>query len=318
MSAVCRLEACWPGTVGPRFRGLFSFGIQMKFQRLACLVATTLLSACELEPFGEPPRVPPPVPCATTADCCAQSPSSICASSSGTCEPNPFCAQDPNCFGSRFGQCSGTGPTPTDPTHPTDPSPGCRAFPVGSATFGPPAFFCGAPGPTTNAVMSDLNLFWQSSMVACACDGLDSLGAGCQNNAMVMPATPGYIYYDRNMLAQLTQATGLGLSAAWFMAHEAGHNVQLVLNMPVSSGKARELSADCLAGYFVAWLVCTGRVPWEYSNAAFTTACQVGDPFASPWFSHHAHGTCSERQTAVSQGTTAYQRGLAPWTACLF
>jgi hypothetical protein len=281
------------------------------------------LGACELDPFGSPAPPPPPapsVPCASTADCCAHSPSSLCSFSTGTCTPNAFCASDPACFGSRFGQCGASTPAPPapDPTPPPTADT-CPEFSVGAAPIGPPAFaVCGVPGSSTATFMADLNLFWRSSMVACACDSPDALQAGCQSNGMVLSATPGYIYYDRNLLAHLTASTGLGLSAAWFIAHEAGHNVQLALGIPASSGKQKELGADCLAGYFIAWLACEGRVPWSYTDAALQTACQIGDPFTSPWFAHQAHGTCAERQQAVSLGMRAYGNGNAPWLACAF
>jgi hypothetical protein len=284
----------------------------------ACLVV--FVTGCELEPF-EPFPSAPSVPCTSTAECCGHSPTSLC--SNGVCQANVFCGQDPRCFGSRFGQCGGAPTDPNDPVDPTDPTdptdPMCPSFGVGSTPLGPPAFaVCGQPGANTAVFMNDINLFWGSSMVACACDSPDALQAGCQNNGMVLGATPGYIYYDRAILAQLTASTGLGLSAAWFMAHEAGHNVQIAFNLPASSGKNRELGADCLAGYFIGWLACTGRVPWSYTDAAFATACQIGDPFVSPWFAHQAHGTCAERQQAVSLGLRGFGNGQVPWVACAF
>lgn len=276
------------------------------FRRVAAAVLASSLIGCEPEPLDG-------TPCSSTSECCSDSPSSLCSTSDGVCQPNPFCAQDPNCFGSRFGVCTGT--TPVGPGDNPDPS--CPNFGGGSRPLSQPAFYCGEPGPSTVAIMADLNLFWRSQMVACACDTPDALAAGCQGNAFVLPATPGYIYYDRQQLQQLSDTTGAGLSAAWFIAHEAGHNMQLSAGMGFASGKARELSADCFAGFFVAWLGCTGRVDWQYSGAALVTACQVGDPFASPWFSE-THGTCPERQQAVSLGAAAYQRGEQPWQACAF
>jgi hypothetical protein len=253
-------------------------------------------------------------PCTRLQDCCSHSPSALCDEDTGTCVSNPFCAQDPNCFGSRWGACSAGPSTPDAGPIPNQ----CPSFPANSRTLTQPMFFCGQPGPLTAAFMSDLNLFWQSSMVSCGCDDATSLSSGCQSNAMVLAQTPSYIYYDRNMLDYLARTTGLGLSAAWFLAHEAGHNVQLSLNLQYSSGKARELGADCFAGYFVAWLECTGRINWSYSNAALMTACQVGDPFVSGWFSPGAHGTCPERQEAVQRGLSSYKLGQEPWRVCTF
>jgi hypothetical protein len=43
--------------------------------------------------------------CETTADCCSDSPSSLCTG--GVCKPNPFCEADPNCRGARWGVCTG-------------------------------------------------------------------------------------------------------------------------------------------------------------------------------------------------------------------
>jgi len=262
---------------------------------------------------AEPSEPTTPVPCTSSADCCDHSPASLCGSPSGTCEYNPFCAQDPRCFGSRFGQCDG-GP-PGGPGHPPS-GPACPTFAVGSGPLGPPPFYCGPPGTLTTRFIADLNTFWQSGLVACACDTADVLAFGCQGNGFVMPDAPGYIFYDRALLDHLASSTGAGLSAAWFLAHEAGHNVQLRLGMPYPSGKARELGADCLAGYFVAWLECEGLVDSSFTGAAFATACQIGDPFASPWFAEQAHGTCHERQSAVQHGYSAYASGLSPAHAC--
>jgi hypothetical protein len=42
--------------------------------------------------------------CASSRDCCEHSPSSLCTED-GYCESNYLCAEDPTCYGSRFGVC---------------------------------------------------------------------------------------------------------------------------------------------------------------------------------------------------------------------
>jgi hypothetical protein len=76
----------------------------LKLGTFAMLVGLGAVLACG-------PTTPSGKPCTTTADCCDQGPSSLCDTQHYVCQPNSFCASDARCYGSRFGQCSGTGPT---------------------------------------------------------------------------------------------------------------------------------------------------------------------------------------------------------------
>lgn len=178
----------------------------------------------------------------------------------------------------------------------------------------PPPFSCPAPGPVTQAVMQKLNTFWQSAVVACVC-AQDSLAAGCLRNAVVFSQSVGYIYFDRSLLVALDQ-TGSTLPGDFVMAHEFGHNIQIRLNLPSSGGKFKELQADCLGGYYIGWLVKNNQTTANDVARTFGTACNLGDPGFSQWWERGAHGTCSERISALQGGISGYLSGVAPGQAC--
>ena len=206
--------------------------------------------------------------------------------------------------------CGGSDPGPST----TGPSPSSSpqdSFPLHAAPIFSPPFLCGPQGPATVNVMQRLNAFWQSNVIACSCQ-TDAFLAGCSHNAMV-PAL-GYIFYDAAFLTGLDGTAGSPLPADFFMAHEFGHNVQLQLGLaPI--GKNRELQADCLGGYFVGNQIRHGASQSEVLTT-FTFACQIGDPFASPWWQTGAHGTCPERVSALQLGIAGYLNGLLPGQAC--
>jgi len=187
------------------------------------------------------------------------------------------------------------------------------------STVSQPAITCGVPGSLTVNIIQQINAFWQSQMSACACDDpIQSQQIMCTNNAEVLSQTPGWIYYDRNILNWLTQqANGDPIGAAWFLSHEAGHNLQIFNNLPASSPKARELEADCLSGYFLAWLQCTKQATQMDINAVLGAICAAGDPIATPWFAS-SHGTCPERVQQVTRGYQSYQQSVRPSVACVF
>jgi hypothetical protein len=206
---------------------------------------------------------------------------------------------------------------PVDAGNPVDPGPRpgptCSTLRGGSAPSGLPAVACGSPGPTTTSILQDVNTFWQSRMSPCACDQ-----SGCLFNAWVLPQTPGYIYYRRDFLEWISQAAGGStIGAAWMLSHEAGHNLQLAWGLRYSSPKAQELGADCLSGYFLAWLQCNGRSNMSDMLATTYSICAASDSRPSSWFDA-AHGTCPERQAAVQRGALGYQNGAPPTLNCAF
>jgi predicted metalloprotease len=165
--------------------------------------------------------------------------------------------------------------------------------------------------------MQKLNAFWESNVVACACQA-DAYAAGCTRNAFVVPAGYGYIFYDAYFLDALDSTTGSTLPADFLMAHEFGHNIQLALglNFPGKASKAIELQADCLGGYYVGFQAKSGQVTSSEVISTFQFACSIGDPYASPWWAPGAHGVCVERTNALQQGINGYIAGLLPGQAC--
>lgn len=169
--------------------------------------------------------------------------------------------------------------------------------------------------------MADVNHVWNSAIVACRCDAaaLADPRNPCANGAYAWPDTPGYVFYDQATLdAALATSGGLPSAAAWVIAHEAGHNVQFATGLSRVSATpvGMELSADCLAGYWIAVMSCEGRGNMADFMAAMTTACSHQDPGGSPWFYPGTHGGCAQREAAVLTGIQAQQSGTDPLTAC--
>ena len=216
----------------------------------------------------------------------------------------------------------GCDPLPTEPDPPPTSPPPVAPPPVSCATrpggvrpaFGPP-LFCGPTGPAAVGTLRDLNAFWSSSVQACSC-GPDAFAQGCTNNAFVTPNGLGYIYYDASFLNGLSGATGSFLPPAYFLAHEFGHNIQLAYGRAYPAAIARELSADCYAGYFMGWLACSSRTNQAEIQQALAFACSIQDPLGTPWWDPRAHGTCAQRVDAVLKGFRANLATVPPIDAC--
>lgn len=188
----------------------------------------------------------------------------------------------------------------------------CQTLQAGVRPLGAPAFACGATGVLTAQIMADINTFWQSQLTPCACTD-----ASCPFNAWALAQTPGYVYYRPDFLEWLRQAGGGALiGPAWMLSHESGHDIQIAASIRYSSDKARELGADCLSGYFLAWLACSGLKNVTDMATASNVICQTGDPRASGWFEPATHGTCTERLNAVQRGITGYHNGQSPLQLC--
>ena len=188
------------------------------------------------------------------------------------------------------------------------------SFPARVAALGPPPFACGQPGQATLDVLQKLNAFWQSNVIACACQS-DALANGCASNAIVYRSGYGYIFFDRNYLTSIDAATGSPLPADFFLSHEFGHNIQMALGLNLP-GKGMELQADCLGGFYVGYQAKTGQVTSTEVLKTFQFACSIGDPVVSPWWVSGAHGVCTERAAALQRGIDGYFAGLLPGQAC--
>jgi hypothetical protein len=191
----------------------------------------------------------------------------------------------------------------------------CEGFTVGVQTDSTPTLGCGLPGDLSLDIQARINTFWGSFITPCACDQ----PAPCTGNGLVLAQDPGITYYDRSLLERLTSMAGGDLIApAWLLSHEAGHSIQLKTGMGSLGSKPSELSADCLAGYFLGWLGCIGEASDDSIHIALSTACNAGDPVAQPWFAPGAHGTCIERASAVALGIEGYRNVQRPSLACAY
>jgi hypothetical protein len=202
---------------------------------------------------------------------------------------------------------SGCGPGNDDPSSNTGPQ---SSYPAHAAPTTPPPYLCIAPGSGTQTLMQRLNAFWQSQVIACACDSW-ALAQGCAGNAF---GGNGYIYYDREFLNAIDLQSGSALAGDFFMAHEFAHSIQTALGVRLP-GKLKELQADCLGGYYVGHQIHQGQVTQPALVSAFNFACSIGDPFVSGWWDS-THGVCPERVTALQRGISGYFSNIPPLNAC--
>ncbi|WP_437948935.1 hypothetical protein WME98_51305 [Sorangium sp. So ce296] len=194
----------------------------------------------------------------------------------------------------------------------------CEGRPANIAPVNEPPFSCGAPGPSTLGIMADLNMMWESEVQACAC-GVDL--PSCASNALALDYRQGgrgYVYYDPSILQWFLESTGTMLAPAWFLGHEVGHNIQQEFGAISPAMIARELGADCYSGYFIGWLLCNGRANDADVMGTLAAACKVAEGTGHPWFDINTHGTCQQRQQAISTGINAYLGGVPPLQACTF
>ena len=284
-------------------------GIAWRALPLGLALCVAAVVSCDIEPKSQP--LGPA--CTTLSDCCTAGPSDLCSDDPAggkTCQANSYCAGDTNCFGSRFGACGALPPTP--------PPGSCPHYAFGMHPLTPPPFLCGGIADSTTALMTaDINNLWGSTSQFCSC-GSDALAAGCMNNAVVFnaPYGYGYVFFDQNFLYALAYANGgHPMAAAWLLAHESGHDVQLNFGMSYGTNVARELGADCFSGYFLQWIACEGRATASDINSALSAACGGQDPYGTPWFAP-GHGTCAQRMGAVQWGMSGYASGVNPVFRC--
>jgi predicted metalloprotease len=112
-------------------------------------------------------------------------------------------------------------------------------------------------------------------------------------------ARDGRVYLD---LAFLRAVDG-DLARAYVVAHELAHHVQAVSGDP-SSGVARELGADCLAGLWAGDEMRRGRVLETDVDGALAEASRVGDDRSCPTCAPEewSHGSGAERAAAFARG----------------
>lgn len=212
--------------------------------------------------------------------------------------------------------CGGGGDSPPPQSGGDTKSVPTISFSMKIAPIGPPPFQCGDPSVRTQAAIQKLNSFWDSKVILCACR--KDAEATCQGNAFVHPQGLGYIYYDADFLQGLDSNTKSDLPADNVLAHEFGHNIHRVRgdNIFFLTSKIAELSADCLAGFYVGYQEQSGQVKRQDVANTFDLACDAGDQVFTPWFTFGTHGTCGERKRALDQGIDGFQNGLRPEQAC--
>jgi predicted metalloprotease len=187
----------------------------------------------------------------------------------------------------------------------------CPIVPTRIAPTAAPEFSCGPLDAFHTTLMADVNQFWGANVQACAC-GPD-FPSGCEGAFSLM--TKGQIYIGVDFV------NGLGLSgsampAQYVYAHEFGHEIEGHFNALAPTTQQKELTADCLAGYYLGSLVCRGLATAFDIRTTLATACIIADGTGDPIEDRDTHGTCEQRATSVAVGIDAYLAGLPPLAAC--
>jgi predicted metalloprotease len=86
--------------------------------------------------------------------------------------------------------------------------------------------------------------------------------------------------------------------------------------MRAPTTQQRELTADCLAGYYLGSLACRGLVTEEDVKTTLATACIIADGTGDPIADLATHGTCEQRVKSVAVGMNAYLAGDSALAAC--
>ena len=185
----------------------------------------------------------------------------------------------------------------------------CDGFDVKIEPIESPPFTCGIPGQVVAAIVAEIGSFWNSQIRACAIVGDNPLPRGnawslgfCETG----PGAQGVIYYDPAILELQAFRSGTVVAPSWFLAHEVGHQIQSFHNSAPELSIGRELGADCLAGYFVGSLICSGRINRNDVAGTLSEVCAGQDPAQVQWFDEMAHGTCTQRQSAFLLGVNTY------------
>jgi hypothetical protein len=250
------------------------------------------------------------VHCHTNADCCGDGPSSLCQD--GACEANEFCAQDPNCFGSRFGACGappircgdGVCAAGEVTTCPADcPTRDACASLVARHWAG--AQGCYPIGGYAQFTADELDTVWNTTpQLICAYAASDGRVGPCgpliANNALYCPLDNTISWDIAFMNAQYA---GFGdFAPAVVIAHEWGHRNQALAGLIGGSRTTfqNEQHADCQAGIFAAVAEDRGLLQMGDVMEAFASLCAGGG--TSGWFDPTSHGSCGERVAAFQHG----------------
>ena len=165
---------------------------------------------------------------------------------------------------------------------------------------------------TVESILRNLSVFWNSSFVPCDCSDIDPR---CRMNAFASSEAPGFIWYDDALVNLMSEGESL-VPVAYLMAHEAAHHIQFQHGYNFAFPIEAELSADCMAGYFLGYLACTGQVDGVDVEASLSAVCSIGDLPNTPWWSESAHGTCEARTIMTLAGISGYALRVPPRDWC--
>ena len=179
------------------------------------------------------------------------------------------------------------------------------------APTAPPQYSCGPIDAVDAAIAADVNAFWGSQVVTCSC-GPD-FPEMCEGAYSLF--FHGYVYLSLEFMHGLT-ASGSLTPTQYVYAHEFGHELEGHYDAYAPTTQQRELTADCLAGYYLGSLQCKGQTTERDIVTTLATACIIGDGSGDPIADLETHGTCEQRMEAIKAGMRAYLAGEAPLQAC--
>jgi hypothetical protein len=184
----------------------------------------------------------------------------------------------------------------------------CESVHAGIVATVAPPYACAQTDAIGQAVIAELNGFWLSQVGICGC-APDFPGSCAGAEASY---DRGWIFYD-----PASGATSGGLAAATYVfAHAFGHEIQGHEDAVPTDRRARELGADCLAGYYLGFSVCRDRARATDLVAAIAADCIAADGTGDPTADAATHGSCAERAESVGRGIEAYLAGADALTAC--
>jgi hypothetical protein len=187
----------------------------------------------------------------------------------------------------------------------------CPTVPARIAPTGFSQYSCGRLDAVNSSIAADVNRFWGSNVVACAC-GPD-FPQGCVGAWSLF--NQGYIYIGVDFVNGLA-ASGSLMPAQYVFAHEFGHEIQGRYLGLRPTTQRNELQADCLGGYYLGSLVCRNGLNVTDVVATLATACIIADGTGNPFTDINTHGTCEQRAEFVAKGMRAYLDNELPLAAC--
>jgi len=121
------------------------------------------------------------------------------------------------------------------------------------------------------------------------------------NNAFYCPAGD-FIAWDESGLMIPYYVGGGDFAAAFVLAHEFGHAMQVRLPRQEKVGVLRELQADCFAGAWAAWVAQRDLIDPGDLDEATLAVFVARDVPGTVWTDPAAHGTGFERTRAFGDG----------------